>query len=61
LYQLEELITINQIKRRQDLHLVKQLSQKGYMEASGYAWAYPRAAEIDEICKSLIENFKKNQ
>ncbi|MDF2596784.1 MAG: response regulator receiver and domain protein [Clostridia bacterium] len=61
LYQLEELITINQIKRRQDLHLVKQLSQKGYMEASGYAWAYPRAAEIDEICKSLMENFKKNQ
>lgn len=61
LYQLEELIAIDQIKRRQDLHVVKQLSQKGYMEASGYAWAYPRAAELEEICKSLTENFKKNQ
>jgi two-component SAPR family response regulator len=61
LYQLEELFKINRIKRREDLHLVKQLSQKGYMEASGYDWAYPRAAEFEERCKNLTENFVKNQ
>ncbi|MDF2879178.1 MAG: response regulator receiver and domain protein [Clostridia bacterium] len=61
LYELEELFKINRIKRREDLYLVKQLSQKGYMEASGYDWAYPRSAELDERCKSLTENFIKNQ
>ncbi len=58
IYQLEDLIKNKQIKRKEAIRLFDQLSQKGYMEENGYAWAYPRAAELDEICKSIKRNLK---
>jgi two-component system LytT family response regulator len=61
LYQLEELIKGNQLKRKEDCSLLEKLSQRGYMEASGYAWAYPRAVEINEMCKKVMDNLKKNK
>lgn len=60
LYQLEEIVKGNKIKREEDLLLLEKLSQKGYMEVSGYNWAYPRAAELDQMCKRVIKNLKKN-
>ena len=59
LYQLEELIKGNQIKRKEDFRLLEQSKQRGYMEASGYAWAHPRAAELDEMCKRVMKGLKK--
>jgi two-component SAPR family response regulator len=61
LYQLEGRIKVNQIKRKEDLHLLEQLIQRGYMEGNGYTWAYPKAAELEEMCKMKIEGFKKNK
>jgi two-component SAPR family response regulator len=58
-YQLEELLKKNQLRRKEDFTLLEQLVQKGYMEASGYAWAYPRAAELDALCRSVIAGLKK--
>jgi len=55
LYQLEELIKGNQITRKEELRLLELLKQRGYMEASGYAWALPRAAELDEMCKRAMD------
>lgn len=52
-YRLEALLRNNQIKRKEDLQLLEQLMQKGYMEGSGYAWAYPKAAELDAVCRSV--------
>lgn len=53
-YQLEEIIKKNQMKRKEDTRLLEQPVQKGYMEGSGYDWAYPRAAELDEICQRMM-------
>lgn len=53
-YKLEELIKNNQMKRKQDLQLLELLVQKGFMGDSGYSWAYPRAAELDTLCRKLI-------
>lgn len=61
LYQLEVKLKNNQLKRSEDFSLVEQLKQRGYMEASGYAWAFPRAAELEDMCGRAIENLKKNQ
>jgi len=61
LYQLEVLLKSNQRKRKEDFRLFEQLKQRGYMEASGYAWAQPRAAELEEICDRVIEDLKKNK
>jgi two-component system LytT family response regulator len=61
LYQLEELIKGNQLKSKENCSLLEKLSQRGYMEASGYAWAYPRAVEINEMCKKIMDNLKKNK
>ena len=58
-YQLEEMLKKNQMKRKEDFRLLEQLKQKGYMEASGYAWAYPRAAELDDLCRSVMTRQKK--
>lgn len=60
-YQLEELIKSNQIKRKEDMDLLEQLEQRGYMEASGYSWAQPRAAELVEMCKRVRDGLKKNK
>lgn len=61
LYQLEELVNSDQINRRKDIRLLEQLDQKGYMEGSGYAWAYSKAAELDEICKRMMKDLKKTK
>ncbi|MGE5404779.1 MAG: response regulator [Candidatus Saccharibacteria bacterium] len=58
-YQIEEMINKNQMKRKEDIRLLEQAAQKGYMEASGYAWAYPRAAELDALYRSVMERLKK--
>lgn len=54
LYQLETLVKENKVKRKEDLELVKQLKQKGYMYASGYTWAQPKAAELEEVCDLIF-------
>ncbi len=61
LYNLDKLIRSSQIKRKEDFRLIEQLEQRGYMEGSGYAWAYPRAAEIETMCENIISNFKINK
>lgn len=58
LYQLEDLIKGNRIIRKEDFSLLEKLRQRGYMEESGYAWAQPRAVELDEMCKSVMDGFK---
>lgn len=58
-YQLEEMLKKNQMRRKEDFRLFEQLIQKGYMEASGYAWAYPRAAELDALCRGVKARWKK--
>jgi two-component system LytT family response regulator len=60
-YRLEELVKSNQIKRKEDLRLLEQLEQRGYLEGSGYAWAQPRAAELDEMCKRVMGGLRKNK
>lgn len=52
-YRLEELIGKNRMNRKEDFRLLEQLLQKGYMEGSGYDWAYPKAAELDALCRSV--------
>jgi two-component SAPR family response regulator len=59
LYQLEEMLKKKYINRKEDLCLFEQLMQKGYMEGSGYAWAYPRAVELDKMCQSMTTSMKK--
>ncbi len=54
-WRLEEMLKKNQVKRKEDLRLIEQLLQQGYMEASGYAWAYPKAAELEDLCRSVME------
>lgn len=59
LYQLEELVKGMRIKRKEDFRLLEQLKQRGYMEASGYSWTHPRAAELDEMCKKRDGRFEE--
>lgn len=58
-YQLAEMLKQNQVRRKEDVSLIEQLLQKGYMEASGYAWTYPRAAELEELCQRVMTGMKK--
>ncbi|WP_010247589.1 response regulator [Acetivibrio cellulolyticus] len=58
-YQLEEMIKKNQMKRKEDLLLFEQFMQKGYMEANGYEWSYPRAAELDKMYRKVKTSVKK--
>lgn len=57
LYEFEELIRDNHLKRKEDRILLEELSKRGYMEESGYVWAQPRAAELDEICRRALDSF----
>lgn len=59
LYQLEELSQVTQIKRKEDFQFLEQLEQRGYMEASGYAWAQPKAAELDIMCQRVMDDLRK--
>lgn len=61
LYQLEELIKFNHIKTNEDFSLLEDLSEKGYMEDSDYAWAYPKAAKLNEMCKKVMNRVKENK
>lgn len=56
IYQLEALIQGKQLRRNKDVLLIKNLKQRGYMEQSGYAWIYPRAAELYEMCRTFLED-----
>lgn len=58
-YQLEGLLKLNHIKRKEDFFLLEQLMQKGYMEASGYEWAYPKAVELENLCRDALHRLKK--
>jgi len=51
LYQLETRIRNKLINSKEDVQLFEKLVQKGYMEESGYSWAQPKAAELEETCK----------
>lgn len=59
LYQLEALIKSDKMKRKEDFILFEHLKQRGYMEASGYVWAQPKAAELEEVC--MMKNFMLEQ
>lgn len=61
IYELDERIKSNKINRQEDFLLFEHLKQRGYMEASGYAWALPRAAELHEIYKNVRLSLKKNK
>ncbi|MBU3144372.1 response regulator [Clostridium sp. CF012] len=61
IYELEKLVKSNKIKRKENFHLLNKLNQRGYMEESGYAWAQPRAAELQEMCKNMRPGLKKNK
>lgn len=58
-YQLEEMLKNKQMKSKDDFRLLEQLIQRGYMETSGYAWAYSRAAELDVWCRNILASQKK--
>ncbi len=58
-YRLEEMLNTNRMKRKEDMYLLEQLVLKGYMEASGYDWAYPKAAELDALCRNAMAGIKK--
>lgn len=58
-YELEEMIRNNRTKRKEDVRLFQQLTQKGYMEGNGYAWAYPKAAELEALCRDIWAGLKK--
>jgi len=55
IYQLEVMIKCNSLKRKDDLFLLEQLNERGYIEENGYAWSYPRAAEFHEMCRIFLE------
>lgn len=61
IYKLEELVKSNKLKRKEEINLLEKLNQRGYMEESGYTWAQPRDAELQEMCKNLMENLKINK
>lgn len=61
IYPLEALIKSNHTKRKEDLYLFEQLEKRGYMEENGYAWAQPRAAELEEMCKRVMDGLKNSK
>lgn len=60
-YQLEEMLKKNQIKRKEDFQLIEQLMQKGYMEASGYGWAHTKTGELETLYRRVINRLKKQK
>jgi len=61
LYQLEAMIKGKQINRKEDFRLIEELIKKGYMEESGYSWAQPKAAELEELCHEIMEPLQKKK
>ncbi|MFA9422752.1 MAG: response regulator [Sedimentibacter sp.] len=60
-YQMEEMINGNNINKDEDFHIFEKLNKLGYMEGNGYAWAYPRAVEIEKIWEIAEKGFNKNK
>jgi two-component SAPR family response regulator len=54
LYRFEEIIKGNKLNRKEDIYLLQQFLQKGYLEEDGYEWAYSKAALLDEMSKKII-------
>lgn len=59
IYKLEDLVKNNKLKRKEEFNLLEKLNQRGYMEESGYEWAQPRDAELQQMCTNLMRNSKK--
>lgn len=59
LYKLKEHSRGKKIKGKQALLLIEQFGERGYMEGDGYAWSYPKAAELDEIFRKTRGSLKK--
>jgi two-component SAPR family response regulator len=57
-YHVEKKLKNNKIKNRKDFQQLEQLVQKGYMEANGYDWAYPKAAELQALCRSFTNEME---
>lgn len=55
IYQLNALIKDARLRRKEDRYLFERFMQVGYMEESGYAWTYPKAAALHEACIRLME------
>jgi len=59
-WQLEERIHNNQLKRKEDALLLEQFLERGYMERCGYDWVYERTAEVEKMCRALLDIWKKD-
>lgn len=57
-WQLEERIHNNQIQRKEDVHLLELFHERGYMENCGYEWVYERTAEVERLCRALLDLWK---
>jgi len=53
LYLVEALLESGLAKRKEDQELLHQISQKGYLEASGYSWSASKAAELEMRIKRM--------
>lgn len=53
LYRIEDLLNNKLTKRKEDQELIHQLEDKGYLEASGYAWSLAKAAELEDRIKRM--------
>jgi two-component SAPR family response regulator len=58
-YQMEDLLKNNMTKRKEDVRLFERFMEKGYLEGSGYAWAYPKSAELDALCREVATALRK--
>ncbi len=61
LYQFEEKINGNMMKRKEDIRLLSELYQRRYLEENGYDWAYPRAAKLENMCIDMMAYLKKRK
>lgn len=58
-WQLEERIHNNQMKRKEDMLLLEHFLERGYMEDCGYEWVQERTAEVERMCRALLDTLKK--
>lgn len=50
-YTLEKILKPSYQKSKEDVLLIEQFLQNGYLENSGYQWAYAKAAELINLCQ----------
>lgn len=60
LFQLDALMKGKQFNRKEDIRLVEDLMNKGYMKGNGHFWAQPKAAELEAMCYGVLESMKNN-